>query len=116
MAWLSLVVGLIELLIFGAMVYYNSEHKFFIFDATAASLLLTAAAVVLTGTAVMVAVAGWFSYVGIKGAAEKAAREEAHITAEDVARSVAARVARETPVEETSPDDADQVAQSYRGD
>lgn len=113
MFWLALIVFMAEAVVFGIMIGYNSKHPFFIYDNTAAGLLLTAAAVILTGTAAAIAVAGWFGYREIRGAAIRAATEEAKAVAAEVAQSVATRVARETPKSETSPSDADQVARSY---
>lgn len=113
----SILILVLLLAVFSVMLWYNGEHPFFVFDNSAAGVLLTASAVVLTGTAVAIAVAGWFGYKEIKAAAILAATEVAEKISRDVAqetaRSMATRTLREAPKAEMTAKDANQMAESY---
>jgi membrane protein implicated in regulation of membrane protease activity len=122
-SWLPpFLAGLLPLIaaiaLTGFVLWYGDQRH--LIDINEATVSLTAATIVLTGTAVIVAVLAAIGYQDIRGRAESAAREKAEEIARDVASEVATLEARRTVFDmqqqRNEEETADELAEAAKHD
>jgi hypothetical protein len=84
------------------------EYKDFI------SILLTALAVMIAAATILLATAAIWGFTALREEARSSAEKEASRVARDIAESVATRTARETKPTDTSPAEAEKIADAMK--
>jgi len=124
-SWIAVCTILLATLMFGVVCSIAASNGLVVFDGSKADLsvvLLTAATVVLTGVAVIMALFGFWGYGELRSSAVRLAVEEARKTARETARSVAQTVVARSKFEVaaepdgTTPEEAQKIVEAQEAE
>ncbi len=108
MLWVGVIPLIINIVLFGVIMWYGDRKE--AIDFNEVSALLTASAIVLTGTAVIVAVLAAIGYQDIRGRSESAARETAARIARETATLEARRAVEDMTRSKEEEEGAEEIA------